>query len=133
MLLTRKENMAAGTLTELEENDLLSLMIKARDDETNNTFTDQLIKDNSFTFFAAGHETISTSLSGILLFLAKVWNVVINMLKESFLYSIDIQYASIQIYSMFLHSWVQQKPLLVMMMMILCHILCATEMCDTDR
>ena len=35
--------MAAGTLTELEENDLLSLMIKARDDETNNSFTDQLI------------------------------------------------------------------------------------------
>ena len=65
--------MIEGTLSDQEENDLLSLMIRARDDETNIGFTDQLIKDNCYAFFIAGHETTATALPGVLLFLAQVF------------------------------------------------------------
>ena len=61
-----------GTLTGQEDNDILSLMIRARHDETKTGFTDQLIKDNCYSFFLAGHEATATALSGVLLFLAQV-------------------------------------------------------------
>ena len=63
----------AKTLTDQEDNDILSLMIRARDDETKTGFTDQLIKDNCYSFFLAGHIPTSTALSGVLLFLAQVY------------------------------------------------------------
>ena len=52
-------------------------MIRARDDETNTGFTDQLIKDNCYTFFIAGHETTATALPGVLLFLAQVFMLLV--------------------------------------------------------
>jgi cytochrome P450 len=45
-----------------EGKDLLSLMMRARDEETGAVFTDDLLRDDALTFFAAGHETTAQSL-----------------------------------------------------------------------
>ena len=60
--------MQEGSLSETNENDLLALMIKEKDDR----FTEQIIKDSAFTFLFAGHETTASALPGILMYLAKV-------------------------------------------------------------
>ena len=48
------------------------MMLTEKDNKTGKGFSDQLVKDNAYTFFIAGHETTATSLPGILLYLAKV-------------------------------------------------------------
>ena len=55
-----------------DHNDILSIMLKAQDDETGTKMTDQLIQDNIFTFLFAGNETTASSLSYTLYALSKV-------------------------------------------------------------
>ena len=62
-------------LTETEKNDMLSKMMEAVDEDTNNGFTDQLVKDNIFNFLFAGFETTANALPGVLLNMAKVSTV----------------------------------------------------------
>jgi cytochrome P450 len=45
-----------------EGKDLLSLMMRARDEESGAGFSDELLRDEALTFFAAGHETTTQSL-----------------------------------------------------------------------
>lgn len=52
------------------------MMMDAVDDETNDRFDDQLLKDNIFTFLFAEYETTATAIPGVLYYLAKV-----NLLK----------------------------------------------------
>jgi cytochrome P450 len=42
--------------------DLLTLMMRARDEETGAALSDELLRDQVLTFFAAGHETTAQSL-----------------------------------------------------------------------
>ena len=60
--------MEEGKVTETQKNDLLSMMLYERDDY----FTDQLVKDSTFMFLLARHETTATALLGVLMYLAKV-------------------------------------------------------------
>ena len=60
------------TLTEPEEKDLLSVMINTVDEKTGQSFSDQLIKDGSFTFLLAGYETTATAIPIVLYHLAMV-------------------------------------------------------------
>lgn len=64
--------MKEGTLSEEEEKDILSLMINARDDETKEGMTDQLIKDLTYTFLLAAVDTTAISLAWCFLEFAKV-------------------------------------------------------------
>lgn len=67
----RKQAMKEGTLSEEEEKDILSLMINARDDETKEGMTDQLIKDLTYTFLLAAVDTTAISLAWCFLEFAK--------------------------------------------------------------
>ena len=60
------------TLTEPEEKDLLSIMINTVDENTGQSFSDQLIKDSSFAFFLAGYETTATAIPIVLYHLGMV-------------------------------------------------------------
>lgn len=72
ILTSRKEKIAKDDMTEPEKNDMLSMMMEAIDEDTNKGFTDQLLKDNMYTFLIAGHETSATALPGVVFYLAKV-------------------------------------------------------------
>ncbi len=54
-----------------EHNDLLSMLLAARDEETGEAMTDAQLRDEAVTIFAAGHETTSNALSWTLLLLAR--------------------------------------------------------------
>lgn len=47
------------------ENDLLNLLLEARDEETGAHMTDQQVRDEVFTIFLAGHETTATVMSWV--------------------------------------------------------------------
>jgi len=48
--------------TSLEGKDLLTLMMRARDEQTGAAFSDDMLRDQVLTFFGAGHETTAQSL-----------------------------------------------------------------------
>lgn len=53
------------------ENDLLSMLLEARDEETGEGMSDQQVRDEVMTFMAAGHETTANALCWTLLLLAQ--------------------------------------------------------------
>jgi cytochrome P450 len=53
------------------ENDLLTLLLQAQDEETGEGMTDQQVRDEVMTLMAAGHETTSNALCWTLLLLAR--------------------------------------------------------------
>ena len=65
----KKESLAADEDSE-RHNDLLSMMIKARDDDTNAGFTDKLLRENVFTLMVGSFETTGTAIPWILYSLA---------------------------------------------------------------
>jgi cytochrome P450 len=46
-----------------ESNDLVSILLQVRDDDTGDALTDAQIRDEVIGFFIAGHETVSSALS----------------------------------------------------------------------
>ena len=70
VISTRLKLIEKGKVTETQKNGLLSMMLYGR----NEYFTDQLLKDSVFTFLSAGHDTRTTGLPGLLMFLAKVFS-----------------------------------------------------------
>lgn len=63
-LIKERKNEAEG------RQDLLSILVAARDEDDNSPMTDQQIRDEIFTFFFAGHETTALTLSWTLHLLA---------------------------------------------------------------
>ncbi len=49
--------------TPAEKNDLLTLMLRARDEHTGEGMTDRQLRDEVITFFLAGHETTANALA----------------------------------------------------------------------
>ena len=60
--------MKEGSLTDMQKNDWLTIMLEDKE----GYFNHQQIKDSSFTFLVAGHETSAIGLTGVLLHLAEV-------------------------------------------------------------
>jgi cytochrome P450 len=54
-----------------DKDDLLAMLMNARDEETGEGMTDLQLRDEILTLFVAGHETSATSLSWILILLSK--------------------------------------------------------------
>jgi cytochrome P450 len=54
-----------------EQDDLLSMLMEARDEETGEGMTDLQLRDEILTLFVAGHETSATSLSWIMILLSQ--------------------------------------------------------------
>lgn len=54
-----------------EHDDLLSMLMNARDEETGEGMTDLQLRDEILTLFVAGHETSATSLSWIMILLSQ--------------------------------------------------------------
>jgi len=54
-----------------EKDDLLAMLMNARDEETGEGMTDLQLRDEILTLFVAGHETSATSLSWMLILLSK--------------------------------------------------------------
>ncbi len=52
-------------------NDLLTMLLSARDEETGEAMSDRQLRDEAITLFAAGHETSSNALSWTLYLLAQ--------------------------------------------------------------
>jgi cytochrome P450 len=67
-------------------NDLLQLLLDSTDEETGEQMTDQQIRDEAITMFAAGHETSATGLSWLLWELARQPAIVSKIRKESELF-----------------------------------------------
>ena len=70
--------MEEGKVTETQKNDLLSTMLYGWDEY----FTDELVKDSAFTFLLAGHETTTTGLPGVFMYLAKVFDSFICIINS---------------------------------------------------
>ncbi len=51
--------------------DLLTMLLQTRDEDTGETMTDQQLRDEAVTLFAAGHETSSNALAWMLFLLAQ--------------------------------------------------------------
>lgn len=51
--------------------DLLTMLMEAREEETNNAMTDEQIRDEVITFFIAGHETTTLALTWALYLIGK--------------------------------------------------------------
>ncbi|XP_066933362.1 probable cytochrome P450 4d20 [Clytia hemisphaerica] len=71
VLLTRKQKVETDSLTEFEKNDMLSIMMRERDEKTGQIFTDQMIQDACFTFMLAGYETTASAIPIVLYYMAK--------------------------------------------------------------
>jgi cytochrome P450 len=67
------DSLIAGrrTRSTASENDLLTLLLQAQDEETGEGMTDQQVRDEGMTLMAAGHETTSNALCWTLLLLAQ--------------------------------------------------------------
>ncbi|HEY7328565.1 MAG TPA: cytochrome P450 [Gemmataceae bacterium] len=55
----------------LQGKDLLSLMMSVRDEETGQGLSDELLRDQTLTFFGAGHETTAQSLKWLFYMLSR--------------------------------------------------------------
>jgi len=71
----RREKIQNGDPETLNRIDLMSLMIKTKDETTGLGIQDDLIISEALTFLSAGHETTSTAMSWICYFLAKYKDV----------------------------------------------------------
>src|SRR4051794_19077475 len=63
-------------------NDLLDMLLKARDDKTGEKMTDRQIRDEVITIFSAGHETTANLLSWTLYLLARHPDVLAKLHQE---------------------------------------------------
>ncbi|CAG4999191.1 Epi-isozizaene 5-monooxygenase/(E)-beta-farnesene synthase [Dyadobacter sp. CECT 9275] len=64
-------------------NDLLQLLLDSLDEETGERMTDEQIRDEAITMFAAGHETSATGLSWLLLEMSSQPEIVAKIRKEA--------------------------------------------------
>lgn len=67
----RREKIASNQTTGEEDVDMLSLLLKAHDDETSSSLTDREVQANLVTFLLAGHETTATAIPWVMYALAK--------------------------------------------------------------
>ena len=65
------------------KNDLLQLLLDSLDEDTGAGMTDQQIRDEAITMFAAGHETSATGMSWLLFELSKQPEIVHKIKKEA--------------------------------------------------
>ena len=65
-----------------ERNDLLDMLLKARDDSSGEKMTDKQIRDEVITIFSAGHETTANLLSWTLYLLARHPDVLDRVRQE---------------------------------------------------
>ena len=63
-------------------NDLLTMLLEARDADTGEAMSDQQLRDEAITLFAAGHETSSNGLSWILYLLSQHPEVLRSLRNE---------------------------------------------------
>ncbi|MBI1226428.1 MAG: cytochrome P450 [Bacteroidetes bacterium] len=63
-------------------NDLLTMLLSSKEEETGEVMSDQALRDEAVTLFAAGHETSATMLSWALWLLSQYPEVVQKMRKE---------------------------------------------------
>lgn len=73
-------------LDQNKPNDLLQLLLDSLDEETGERMTDQQIRDEAITMFAAGHETSATGLSWLLMELTRQPDVVAKIREEAQLF-----------------------------------------------
>jgi len=66
----------------IEQRDLLSMLLKVRDDDTGNAMSDQQIRDEVITIFTAGHETTANVLTWTLYLLARHPDVLARLKTE---------------------------------------------------
>lgn len=64
------------------KNDLLSLLLDARDEDDGGQMTDRQVRDEAMTLFLAGHETTALALSWTWLLLAKHPDVEARLVRE---------------------------------------------------
>ncbi|MBF6647290.1 cytochrome P450 [Methylobacter sp. BlB1] len=64
------------------QRDLLSMLLKVRDDDTGNPMSDQQIRDEVITIFTAGHETTANVLTWTLYLLARHPDVLAKLKAE---------------------------------------------------
>ena len=81
------DDVLAGLLAERrratdKHNDLLQMLLDARDEETGEAMTDAQLRDEAVTIFAAGHETTSNALSWTILLLARHADVARKLFDE---------------------------------------------------
>jgi cytochrome P450 len=77
------EFIQARRLSGESKHDLLQLLLDSTDEETGDHMTDQQIRDEAITMFAAGHETSATGLSWLLYELAKQPAIVAGIRNEA--------------------------------------------------
>ena len=65
-----------------EQNDLLDMLLKARDDSSGEKMTDKQIRDEVITIFSAGHETTANLLSWTLYLLARHPDILAKVRQE---------------------------------------------------
>ena len=65
-----------------EQNDLLDMLLKTRDDSSGEKMTDKQIRDEVITIFSAGHETTANLLSWTLYLLARHPDVLARVRQE---------------------------------------------------
>jgi cytochrome P450 len=65
-----------------EQNDLLGMLLKARDDSSGEKMTDKQIRDEVITIFSAGHETTANLLSWTLYLLARHPDILARVRQE---------------------------------------------------
>ena len=68
--------------TSWAQNDLLEMLLKARDDSSGEKMTDRQIRDEVITIFSAGHETTANLLSWTLYLLARHPDVLAKLHEE---------------------------------------------------
>ena len=68
--------------TSSAQNDLLDMLLKARDDSSGERMTDRQIRDEVITIFSAGHETTANLLSWTLYLLARHPDVLAKLHQE---------------------------------------------------
>jgi cytochrome P450 len=64
-------NKAANGAREQDKGDLLSMLLRARDEESGQTMTDKQLRDEVLTLFLAGHDTTALTLTWTLYLLAQ--------------------------------------------------------------
>ena len=69
-IISKKKEILALSEDQSESADFLTMMIKARDEETKTGFTDKYLRDNLFSFLLASFETTGTAIPWVLYALA---------------------------------------------------------------
>ena len=78
----RKHILANNSLTEDQKEDMLTCMLTMPDPETGLYLDEETIRNNLITFFVAGHDSTSTSLTTALYYLSKNPDVEQRVLEE---------------------------------------------------